>query len=159
MNVYGNIRVGDCIYSGWPRPPVGMICSGWSGLGGLYCGLVADAVQEAVVNKSAADAAVAALDPERKVLEMLEKHTQASQCPLAGNSVSQDRKFIDKYMPSLGGWLHYRTVDVSTIKELAKRWYPQVYEAAPKKGGSHRALGDIEESIKELQYYRENLFK
>ena len=96
---------------------------------------------------------------ERKVLELLEQHTQAGQCPLAGNSVGQDRKFLEKYMPSLASWLHYRTVDVSTIKELARRWYPQVLEAAPKKGGSHRALGDIEESIKELQYYRENLFK
>ena len=102
---------------------------------------------------------VSCQEAERRVLEMLGKHTESGQCPLAGNSVGQDRKFIDKYMPSLAAWLHYRTVDVSTIKELARRWYPQVYEAAPKKDGSHRALGDIEESIKELQYYRENLFK
>ena len=102
---------------------------------------------------------VSCQEAEKKVLELLEKHTQAGQCPLAGNSVGQDRRFLEKHMPSLAGWLHYRTVDVSTIKELARRWYPQVLEAAPKKGGSHRALGDIEESIKELQYYRENLFK
>ena len=95
---------------------------------------------------------------------------------MSGNTVSQDRRFIDKYMPDLGAWLHYRTVDVSTIKELTRRWYPevgmgltillintltvfQVFEAAPKKGGDHRALGDIEDSIKELQYYREKVFK
>ena len=66
-----------------------------------------------------------------------------------------DRRFIDKYMPELAAWLHYRTVDVSTIKELARRWYPQVFEAAPKKNGDHWALGDIEDSIAELKYYRE----
>ena len=70
-----------------------------------------------------------------------------------------DRRFIDKYMPELAAWLHYRTVDVSTIKELARRWYPQVFEAAPKKNGDHRALGDIEDSIAELKYYREKVFK
>ena len=68
-------------------------------------------------------------------------------------------RFIDKYMPDLSEWLHYRTVDVSTIKELCRRWYPQQYERAPRKGASHRALGDIEESIAELQYYRENVFR
>ena len=62
-------------------------------------------------------------------------------------------------MPSLGSWLHYRTVDVSTVKELCRRWYPQVYERAPRKGASHRALGDIEESIAELLYYKDNVFK
>ena len=93
------------------------------------------------------------------VLEMLKHHTTKGKCPLAGNSVGQDRKFIDKYMPQLSEWLHYRTVDVSTVKELARRWYPVEYEAAPRKGGSHRALGDIEESIAELKYYREKVFK
>ena len=62
-------------------------------------------------------------------------------------------------MPTLGQWLHYRTVDVSTIKELCRRWYPQAYEKKPKKGLSHRALDDIEESISELQYYRDNIFR
>ena len=93
------------------------------------------------------------------VLDMLSKHTVKGKCPLAGNSVGQDRKFIDKWMPKLGGWLHYRTVDVSTIKELTRRWYPVVYETVPSKGGSHRALGDIEESIAELKFYREKVFK
>ena len=75
------------------------------------------------------------------------------------SQVSMDRRFIDKYMPELAAWLHYRTVDVSTIKGLARRWYPQVFEAAPKKNGDHRALGDIEDSIAELKYYREKVFK
>merc|ERR1712241_1328718 len=87
-------------------------------------------------------------DAAKMVLEMLSK-----------NTVSMDRRFIDKYMPELAAWLHYRTVDVSTIKELARRWYPQVFEAAPKKNGDHRALGDIEDSIAELKYYREKVFK
>ena len=68
-------------------------------------------------------------------------------------------RFIDKYMPELGAWLHYRTVDVSTLKELCKRWYPLVFEKLPKKGLSHRALDDIEESIAELKYYKANMFK
>ena len=67
-------------------------------------------------------------------------------------------RFIDKYMPRLGSWLHYRTVDVSTIKELCKRWYPQIASQAPKKDGGHRALGDIEDSIAELKYYRKKIF-
>ena len=67
------------------------------------------------------------------------------------SQVSMDRRFIDKYMPELAAWLHYRTV--------ARRWYPQVFEAAPKKNGDHRALGDIEDSIAELKYYREKVFK
>ena len=70
-----------------------------------------------------------------------------------------DRRFIDKYTPELAAWLHYRTVDVSTIKGLARRWYPQVFEAAPKKNGDHLALGDIEYSIVELKYYRDKVFK
>ena len=111
------------------------------------------------LTKACRESEVTCQQAERTVLDMLEKHTEKGQCPLAGNSVGQDRKFIDKFMPELAGWLHYRTVDVSTIKELCKRWSPQVYEAAPKKGGSHRALGDIEESIAELQYYREKLFR
>lgn len=98
-------------------------------------------------------------EAESLVLKTLSGVTKAGQCPLAGNSVGQDRRFIEKYMPSLAKHLHYRTVDVSTIKELCRRWYPEVYEKAPRKGGSHRALGDIEESIKELQFYRSKVFK
>ena len=114
---------------------------------------------ESGLTQACRESKVTVQQAERLVLDLLEKHTEKGQCPLAGNSVGQDRKFIDKFMPELAGWLHYRTVDVSTIKELCKRWYPRVYEATPKKGGSHRALGDIEESIAELQYYKDNLFR
>ncbi len=78
--------------------------------------------------------------------------------PLAGNSVSVDRSFIARDMPAINTYLHYRTIDVSSIKELARRWYPKIYFAAPDKTGNHRALGDIQDSIAELKYYREKLF-
>jgi oligoribonuclease len=72
--------------------------------------------------------------------------------------VNFDRLFINRDMPKVAAHLHYRTVDVSSIKELARRWYPKVYFAAPKKDGNHRALGDIQDSIEELEYYRANIF-
>lgn len=78
----------------------------------------------------------------------------AGKAPLAGNSVGTDKAFLDRDMPELVGHLHYRIVDVSSIKELARRWYPRVYFAAPEKKGGHRALADILESIDELRYYR-----
>lgn len=78
--------------------------------------------------------------------------------PLAGNSVSVDRSFIARDMPLLNDFLHYRTVDVSSIKELARRWHPRVYFNSPAKSGNHRALGDIQDSINELKYYRETIF-
>ncbi|NBP43063.1 MAG: oligoribonuclease [Actinobacteria bacterium] len=90
---------------------------------------------------------------EQAVLNYLTAHTQAGKSPLAGNSVGMDRNFIARDMPQLNAFLHYRTVDVSSIKELARRWYPKVYFNAPKKTGNHRALGDIKDSIEELRYY------
>jgi len=84
--------------------------------------------------------------------------TIAGKSPLAGNSVSVDRNFIARDMPRLNQYLHYRTVDVSSIKELARRWYPKIYFAAPAKTGNHRALGDIQDSIEELKYYRSSIF-
>jgi oligoribonuclease len=78
--------------------------------------------------------------------------------PLCGNSIATDRWFIARDMPELDAWLHYRMVDVSSIKELARRWFPRVYFASPAKHGGHRALKDITESVKELRYYREALF-
>ena len=93
------------------------------------------------------------------ILEYLNKYAPgAGKSPLAGNSVSVDRTFIARDLPLLNEYLHYRTVDVSSIKELARRWYPRVYFAAPKKTGNHRALGDIRDSIDELDYYREQIF-
>ena len=80
------------------------------------------------------------------------------KAPLAGNSVGTDRGFLARDMPKLEGHLHYRIVDVSSIKELARRWYPRIYFASPTKAGGHRALADIRESIEELKYYREVLF-
>jgi len=105
------------------------------------------------------DSKITCAEAEQMVLKVLANHTKKGKCPLAGNSVGQDRRFIDKYMPTLGEWLHYRTVDVSTMKELCRRWYPQVYEKAPRKEGGHRALGDIEDSIAELLYYKDNMCK
>ena len=94
---------------------------------------------------------------EQEVLTFLRAHgIEAFTAPLAGNSVGQDRKFIEKYMPELGAFLHYRTIDVTTIAELLKRMRPGVQ--CPPKQNRHRALDDIMESIKELQYYKEKLF-
>jgi oligoribonuclease len=83
---------------------------------------------------------------------------EARKAPLCGNSIATDRGFIARDLPALDSYLHYRMVDVSSIKELAKRWYPRVYFASPAKVGGHRALADIRESIAELRYYREALF-
>ena len=95
---------------------------------------------------------------EEKILEYLSNFTAAGKSPIAGNSIGMDRNFINRDMPKLGSFLHYRSIDVSSIKELARRWYPKVYFNAPKKTGNHRALGDIQDSIAELKYYRENIF-
>jgi oligoribonuclease len=102
---------------------------------------------------------VSAAEAETAILEYLAKYApDAGKSPLAGNSVYVDRAFIARDLPALNAYLHYRTVDVSSIKELARRWYPRVYFAAPKKTGNHRALGDIRDSIDELDYYRSNIF-
>ena len=98
-------------------------------------------------------------EAEAKVIAYLENaSTQPGKSPLAGNSVSVDRSFIARDMPLLNEYLHYRTVDVSSIKELTRRWFPKAYFAAPAKTGNHRALGDIQDSIAELAYYRQSVF-
>jgi oligoribonuclease len=98
-------------------------------------------------------------EAEKIILEYLNKYApQPGKSPLAGNSVSVDRTFIARFLPDFNNYLHYRTVDVSSVKELARRWYPKVYFAAPKKTGNHRALGDIRDSIEELEYYRKTIF-
>jgi len=84
--------------------------------------------------------------------------SEPRKAPLAGNSVATDRGFLARDMPELEQYLHYRIIDVSSVKELARRWYPRVYFASPEKNGGHRALADIRESIEELKYYREALF-
>ena len=83
---------------------------------------------------------------------------ERGKAPLCGNSIATDRGFLARDMPELDGWLHYRMVDVSSVKELARRWYPRAYFNAPKKGGGHRALADILESVQELRYYRAAVF-
>jgi oligoribonuclease len=98
-------------------------------------------------------------EAEAKVLEYVRQWApEARKTPLAGNSVATDRGFLARDMPALEGHLHYRIVDVSSIKELARRWYPRAYYNSPQKGGNHRALADIRESIAELRYYRETVF-
>ncbi|KAJ3307338.1 Oligoribonuclease, mitochondrial [Blyttiomyces sp. JEL0837] len=97
---------------------------------------------------------------EQEVLAFIKKHIpKANVGVLAGNSVHMDKEFLRKEMPDLLGHLHYRLVDVSTVKELVRRWSPEAYANAPIKLGKHRALDDILESIKELQYYRKSVFK
>lgn len=96
---------------------------------------------------------------EAMVLDYLGKHIkQAKTVPLAGNSIATDRGFIARDMPALDAFLHYRMIDVSSIKELCRRWYPRVYFGQPAKGLAHRALADIHESIRELQFYRRTAF-
>lgn len=95
-------------------------------------------------------------DAQARVLEYVRKHVpEARKAPLAGSSVYVDRMFLANYMPELDTHLHYRLVDVSSIKELTKRWYPKAYFNTPEKTGNHRALADIRESIAELRYYRD----
>lgn len=89
----------------------------------------------------------------------MKQHAQPRMSPLAGNSVFYDRMFIKKYMPKVEEFMHYRTIDVSTIKELCRRWNPDIFKNAPKKSFSHRALSDIKESVEELRYYRNNFMK
>jgi len=96
---------------------------------------------------------------ERMVLEYIQRWvTEPRTAPLAGNTIGTDRMFLNRYMPELDGFLHYRNIDVSSIKELTRRWFPKVYFQLPKKDGGHRALADILESIKELKYYRKTVF-
>lgn len=105
------------------------------------------------------DAGTTLADAEARVLAYVREWVpDAGRAPLCGNSVSTDRGFLARDMPALDGHLHYRIVDVSSIKELARRWYPRAYYNSPEKNGNHRALADIRESIAELRYYREAVF-
>jgi oligoribonuclease len=92
-------------------------------------------------------------------LEFIKLHVpEARTVPLCGNSIGTDRRFLAKYLPEIENYLHYRSVDVSSIKELAKRWFPKSGIDRPNKGGMHRAMDDVRESVRELQYYREKYF-
>jgi len=105
------------------------------------------------------DSGITLEDAEEQVVAYVREHcTDGSRPPLAGNTVATDRAFIARDMKNLDAFLHYRIVDVSSIKELSRRWYPRTYFAAPEKRGNHRALADILESIEELRYYRAAIF-
>ncbi len=102
---------------------------------------------------------VSLADAEFQALEYIQRFVPIEgKAPLAGNTIGTDRMFLAKYMPRIDRWLHYRNIDVSSIKELSRRWYPRAYIHAPAKDGGHRALADILESIRELAYYRQAVF-
>ena len=99
-------------------------------------------------------------DAGAQTLEFIKAHVPEQRTvPLCGNSIGTDRRFLAAHLPEIEEWLHYRSVDVSTVKELARRWYPDAVKKAPEKAGGHRALDDIRESINELRYYRSTVFR
>jgi oligoribonuclease len=101
---------------------------------------------------------VGEIEAEATMLGFLKEYVPARTSPMCGNSICQDRRFMARYMPQLEAWFHYRNLDVSTLKELARRWRPDIYKGVEKKG-RHEALADIYESIEELRYYRDNFLK
>ncbi len=105
-----------------------------------------------------AEQGVAESEAEALSLGFIEKHVGRGEAPLCGNTIWQDRRFLTRYMPALEGYLHYRMIDVSSVKELARRWHPEVANGFVKKN-EHTALADIRESIGELRYYREHFFR
>lgn len=105
------------------------------------------------------DSGLSLAEAEQRVLDHVRQFVpEPRKAPLAGNTIGTDRAFLLRDMPQLEGHVHYRNVDVSSLKEMARRWYPRAYYQSPAKGGNHRALADIQESIEELRYYREVLF-
>jgi oligoribonuclease len=105
------------------------------------------------------DSTVTLEEAGRQTLEFLRRHiAEPGTVPLCGNSIGTDRRFLAAYLPEIEHFLHYRSVDVSTVKELARRWHPEVLKGAPEKRTAHRALDDIRESLDELRYYRAALF-
>ena len=96
-------------------------------------------------------------EAEALSLQFIERHVESNQAPLCGNTIWQDRRFLSRYMPTLESYLHYRVIDVSSIKELARRWKPELVDGFVKEA-KHTALSDIRESIEELRYYKENFF-
>lgn len=124
---------------------------------------MADVVRDMHARSGLTDAVlsstVSLAEAEAAVLALVKEHVPLPRAvPLCGNSIATDRTFIVRYMPDLEAWLHYRMIDVSSIKELARRWYPKAYHHAPQKAGGHRALADIQESVEELRYYRSAIF-
>ncbi len=103
------------------------------------------------------DSSVTIEEAERQTLEFVQRWTVQGKSPLCGNSIAHDRRFVRRYMPAFEAWLHYRNIDVSSIKELVRRWYPANVRP-PTKKGHHLALDDIRESVEELRWYRANVF-
>jgi len=128
--------------------------SAWDNMGDFVRAMHAESgLAEAVPN------GVSLADAEYAVLEYILRFVPDEQkAPLAGNTIGTDRAFLAKFMPRVDAHLHYRNIDVSTIKELSRRWFPRIYFNAPQKNGGHRALADILESIRELRFYREAAF-
>jgi oligoribonuclease len=110
------------------------------------------------LTKRVQESKVSLRDAEHKTLQFLSRHCKPKTSPLCGNSIGQDRRFLVRYMPELNEFFHYRNVDVSSIKELVRRWYPPKFQA-PSKRGTHYVLDDIKESIAELKHYRKKVFK
>jgi oligoribonuclease len=99
-------------------------------------------------------------DAGKQTLDFIREHVpEPNSVPLCGNSIGTDRRFLAAYLPDIEGYLHYRSIDVSTIKELSRRWYPDALTGAPSKAGGHRALDDVRESVAELRYWRDTVFK
>lgn len=99
-------------------------------------------------------------DAGAATLDFIKSHApEPRRVPLCGNSIGVDRRFLARHLPEIEEYLHYRSIDVSTVKELCKRWHPSLYGHAPKKAGTHRALDDVRESVAELRYYRNDFFK
>jgi oligoribonuclease len=108
---------------------------------------------------AALDGGLPMAEAEERILDYVRQYvTEPRKVPLAGNSIGTDRAFLARDMPEFEAYVHYRNVDVSSIKELVRRWYPRVYYQSPAKSGNHRALADVQESIEELRYYREAVF-
>lgn len=126
-----------------------------------------EAMEEVVRDMHAASGLLAEIESStlsleeagKQTLEFLRAHSpRPGTVPLCGNSIGTDRRFLAAQLPEVEDWLHYRSIDVSTVKELARRWYPDAYASAPAKHGAHRAMGDIKESVAELAYYRRAIF-
>ncbi|XP_064595657.1 oligoribonuclease, mitochondrial-like isoform X2 [Liolophura sinensis] len=116
-------------------------------------------VAESGLTEAVRQSNISLTSAEDQMVKFVTEHVPKGSCPLAGNSIHVDKEFLNRYMPRFMSHLHYRIVDVSTLKELCRRWYPDVYLRCPPKALSHRALDDIKESIAELQHYRKTMLK
>jgi oligoribonuclease len=122
--------------------------------------VVRDMHQRSGLTEAVLASSVSLAEAEAAVLALVKAEVpEPRTVPLCGNSIATDRTFIVRHMPDLEAWLHYRMIDVSSIKELARRWYPKAYYGAPVKAGGHRALADVKESVEELRYYRSAIFQ